>query len=154
MEEKDGAILVSVFSSVFEEFAFMFVEEAEDDAASDPGDPCPCLLAGIRFSGRQNSGVLEVAAPAELCEELAENILGLEQEELPEEASENALTELLNVSCGYFLAEKFGTDEVFDLSIPETREISGGQWAEMSGSGGWVNLEVEETPLMARAEIR
>ncbi|MFW6334786.1 MAG: chemotaxis protein CheX [Desulfosalsimonas sp.] len=153
METSENEILLQVFSSVFEEFAFMFVEEDGDDPGEDKG-LCPCLLAEIGFTGSDKKGVLEVAAPAEICDELAENILGLEQQELPEGAGENALTEVLNVACGYFLAEKYGTDEVFDLSIPETSEVSDEQWAEMASEGRYIRLLVDESPFMAKFAVR
>lgn len=153
MDEKDRAILMSVFSSVFEEFAFMFAEESED-GEPETGNPCPCVSAEINFSGKDKDGFLEIAAPKDVCDELAENLLGAEDEELPEEAGENALTELLNVACGYFLAEKFGTDEVFDLSIPGTRNLPDSEWDEMEGGGEFLMILVDESPVMARAEIR
>ena len=150
MEIQDNnALLLEVFSAVFEEFAFMFVE-AEPDL--DPGETryCPCLQAEISFESRDKKGFLEAVAPAEVCAELAENILGTEQEELPEQAEEQALTELLNVSCGYLLAERFGTEEVFDLSIPQTRAVEEQEWSALVEDGSDFCLRVDESPLLAR----
>ncbi len=149
MEINDNGLLLQVFSSVFEEFAFMFVEP---DADPEPGDSscCPCLLAEISFESRDKKGFLEAVAPVEVCAELAENILGDEQEELPEQAEEQALTELLNVSCGYFLAEKFGTEEVFDLSIPQTRPVDEQEWAALVEDDSHTRLRVDESPFLAR----
>lgn len=153
METNDNQMLVRVFSDVFEEFAFMFAEAGTD--WPEPTDVAgPFLMAEIRFEGRDKKGLLEVAAPLEICRELAENILGAEPDELPPEAGENALTELLNVCCGYFLAEKYGTGEAFDLSIPSTRPVSAGQWARMAEEGRHVRMRVDESPLLARFVVQ
>ncbi|MCF8025408.1 MAG: hypothetical protein K9K82_07965 [Desulfobacteraceae bacterium] len=149
METEDNGLLLQVFSSVFEEFAFMFVEE---DPFPEPSETsyCPCLLAEISFKSKDKHGFLEVVAPVSVCAELAENILGTDQQELPEQAEEQALTEVLNVSCGYFLAEKFGTEEVFDLSIPEIRPVSQKQWAALIEDGAHACMRVDESPLLVR----
>lgn len=153
METDDNGLLLQVFSSVFEEFAFMFVEA---DPFPEPSETsyCPCLLAEISFKSGDKKGFLEAVAPVSVCAELAENILGTDQEELPDQAEEQALTELLNVSCGYFLAEKFGTDETFDLSIPEVRPVSQKQWTSIIEDGAHVCMRVDESPLMARFELQ
>jgi hypothetical protein len=149
MDTNDSAMLLQVFSSVFEDFAFMFVD-ADDDPPEPDSECCPCLLAQISFSGRDHQGRLEAAAPEALCEELAENILGTGREELPDDAAEQAITEVLNVACGYLLAEKFGTDEVFDLSIPETRTLSESEWNELAAGGRHLFLRVDESPMLVR----
>jgi chemotaxis protein CheY-P-specific phosphatase CheC len=147
MNADDNELLVKVFSSIFEDFAFMFVEEALDIEAESPGE---CLSAKIEFKSKSKKGYLEVVAPVEFCEETAENILGTDVEELPENAGENALKELLNISCGYFLAEKFGTDEIFDLSIPETSPVSEKEWNLLFNNKLHTTFLVDESPVLAR----
>ncbi|MFP3999556.1 MAG: chemotaxis protein CheX [Desulfobacterales bacterium] len=149
MKTNDSRLLFRTLCSVFQEFAFMFVEE-DTDCPQTGDNPCPCLLARIHFSGPDKKGFLEIAAPAMVCEEIAENVLGLEHEELPENAGQNALTELLNVLCGYFLAEKFGTEEVFDLSVPGIRQMPDAEWRETIENDGHIRLLVDESPLVAR----
>ena len=151
MNTNDSALVLQVFSSVFEDFAFMFVE-ADPEPLDAETDCCPCLLAQITFAGKQHTGMLEAAAPVSLCEELAENILGTDPADLPEDGAQQAITELLNVCCGYLLAEKFGTDEVFDLSIPETRAISEPEWKDLNAGSGHVFLRVDESPMRVRLE--
>lgn len=152
MDTNDSALLLQVFSSVFEDFAFMFVEADEDPPGEDT-DCCPCLLARISFTGRQHKGLLEAAAPVTLCGELAENILGTDAGELPEDAPEQAITEMLNVSCGYLLAKKFGTDEVFDLSIPETAPLTEQEWNTLVVEGQHLFLLVDESPMLVRMAV-
>jgi hypothetical protein len=150
MNADDNELLVKVFSCIFEDFAFMFVEEALDIEAKSPGE---CLSAKIEFKSKSKKGYLEVVAPMEFCEETAENILGSDVEELPENAGENALKEILNISCGYFLAEKFGTDEIFDLSIPETRPVAEKEWDLLFNNRQHTIFLVDESPVLARFMI-
>ena len=147
MNTDDNEILMKVFSSIFEDFAFMFVEEAIDFEPHSPGE---CLRAEIEFKSFSRKGYLEVVAPLEFCDETAENILGTNIEELPENAGENALKELLNISCGYFLAEKFGTDEIFDLSIPKTTPVSENDWNLISQKRRHATFLVDESPVLVR----
>ena len=147
MSQENNELLLQSFSSVFEGFAFMFVEQEPDLDAHNHG---ACLQADITFKSRDTLGSLEVIAPEELCTELAENILGTETEDLPEDAGDNALKEILNVSCGSILAGKFGTEEVFDLSIPETRSVSEEQWNTCCNSPEYDLFWIDESPMLAR----
>ena len=147
MSQENSELLLQSFSSVFEGFAFMFVEQEPDLEAPVPG---ACQQALIEFKSRDIQGSLEVIAPEDLCTELAENILGTETDDLPEDAGENALKEILNVSCGSLLAGKFGTEEVFDLSIPETRTISQEQWNTRCDSREYELFWIDESPMLAR----
>jgi hypothetical protein len=150
MNADDNELLVKVFSSIFEDFAFMFVEAAFDLEAKNPGE---CFRAKIEFESKSKKGYLEIIAPEELCDETAENILGIDAEELPENVGENALKELLNISCGYFLAEKFGTDEIFDLSIPETSPLSQNESDLLFNDRLYTTFLVDESPVLARFVI-
>ncbi len=147
MSQDNTELLLRSFSSVFEGFAFMFVEQEPD---LDPENPGTCLQADIQFQSRDKQGTLKVIAPEDLCSELAENILGAETEELPEHAGENALKEILNVSCGSILAEKFGTEEVFDLSIPETSQVSEEHWNSCCQDGQHELFWVDESPMLVQ----
>jgi hypothetical protein len=146
MNADDNELLVKVFSSIFEDFAFMFVEEASDLETDSCGE---CFKAKIEFKSKNKKGYLEIIAPLEFCNETAENILGTDVEELPKDAGENALKELLNISCGYFLSEKFGTDEIFDLSIPETSRIPEKEWNLIFNDGMHITFLIDESPVLA-----
>ncbi|MCF8105000.1 MAG: hypothetical protein K9K64_05925 [Desulfohalobiaceae bacterium] len=147
MTKDDKELLLKVFSFVFEGFAFMFVEMEEDLLAEGSKYN---LKAGIEFKSRDSSGFLEIIAPTNFCIELAENILGTESEELPEGAGENALKEVLNVSCGCLLAEKFGTKQTFDLSIPEISPVSAEQWDRFLAGRDHAFFSVDESPMLGR----
>jgi hypothetical protein len=150
MNREDSELLLRVFASVFEDFAFMFVDNEPEE---EPEQVDACVQASISFESKIAKGVMEVAAPLAFCNELAENILGTEEEELPEDAGQNALKEFLNVACGYFLAEKFGTELVFDLSIPETRQAGPDQWANILNDDAHIDFLVDESPMLARFVI-
>jgi len=152
MTEDDHALMMQVFSSVFENFAFMFVED--DPEEEEVGAQGPFLQAEISFKSKDVAGVMEIAAPVGFCNELAENILGDEGADIPEGAGENALKEVLNVSCGYLLAEKFGTEEVFDLSIPKIRGGAEKQWHALLEGGAYDVFLIDEAPLLARLVLQ
>jgi hypothetical protein len=60
------------------------------------------------------------------------------------------LKEVVNVACGSLLAEKFGTEEVFDLSIPETDPVSLEQWEMFFREGRHTVFLVEEVQILVR----
>ena len=150
MNADDNELMMKVFSSIFEDFAFMFVEEALDLETNSVGE---CFRAKIEFKSKSKKGYLEVVAPEEFCDETAENILGTDVEELPAGSGENALKELLNISCGYFLSEKFGIDEVFDLSIPVASPVSQEEWNLLFNNKQYTTFLVDESPVLARFVI-
>lgn len=147
MNSDDNEILLGVLSEVFEGFAFMFVEE-EPDFESEAVDEC--LRTKIDFSGKGVKGFLEIIASVDFCNDLAENILGIESDELPQDAGESALKEVVNVSCGYLLAEKFGTEEVFDLSIPQIEIFPENQCKGLFTAEAHMIFLVDETPILVR----
>lgn len=147
MNTDDNDLLLKVISSIFEDFAFMFVEEASEHDTDTAGK---CLRASIEFNSRSKKGYLEVVAPVNFCDETAENIIGTDIEELPADAGENALKELVNICCGYFLAEKFGTHEIFDLSIPETSSVDENDWVNLVDKQEHALFLVDESPILVR----
>ncbi|MDZ7753474.1 MAG: hypothetical protein U5S82_17975 [Gammaproteobacteria bacterium] len=148
MNDEDRAHLLRSLASVFEGLAFMFVDEADDDL----GTADAFIGAGIEFRGRGVSGEMEIIVPADLCKELAENILGTDDDDepLPEDSAAGALAEVLNVACGYLLVQKHGDDHIFDLSIPHTRPVTAGEWDGLSKDDRYVLFAVDDAPLLAR----
>jgi chemotaxis protein CheY-P-specific phosphatase CheC len=146
MNADDNKLITKVFSSIFEDFAFMFAEEALDLEINSIGE---CFRAKIEFKSKSKKGYLEVIAPKEFCDETAKNILGIDVEELPPDSGENALKELLNISCGYFLSEKYGTDEVFDLSIPVTSPVLQKEWNLLYNNVQYTIFLVDDSPVLA-----
>ena len=151
MNQEDKELLLQVFSSVFEDFAFMFVEEATD---WEPEKPGACLRAKIDFMGRDKKGSLQIVAPLDICTETAQNVLGTEPEELPSDAGENALKELANIACSCLLAEKFGVDETFDISIPETRSFPEKKWGKLFENPRYAAMLVDESPFLVTFDCK
>ena len=87
--------------------------------------------------------------PAEMCPELAANVLGLdEDDEKVEEKARDALKELLNVSCGNILTELAGTEPVFDLSVPIVSDIGLDVWEDLKNNEDFVSLIVDDYPAL------
>lgn len=151
MDDSNQNTLLEVLTEIFEEFTFVFVEEEWADL--DPPDDGP-LLAEIAFSSHSRSGKLILAASRSLCLEMAQNVLGEEdQENLPWNASRNALQEMVNIACGNILARIYGTQENFELSVPSCLEISAEQWRKRASGEGAITLSAEGKPIVAQLTL-
>mgnify|MGYP000323609090 CR=1 FL=1 len=140
-------IILEALSEILEQFAFVFVEE--ELGPVDPPKKGAPLLAEISFSSQRLSGKLVLAASRPLCSEVAQNVLGEDdQGSLPKNASQNALQEVVNIACGNILARLYGTKEMFELSVPNCREISPEQWRKLAHKEGTIHLSAEEEPLL------
>lgn len=150
MSAQHNARLLDALTSVFEGFAFMFVDA---DVDPDALAPAPALAARIEYTGGAADGDLEVVAPVAFCDELAENILGADEDELPADAGVGALQEVVNVLAGYLLAEEYGVEQTFDLSIPRTRPLAPEEWTLLTRDDAWVAFLVDESPVLVRQGI-
>jgi hypothetical protein len=86
--------------------------------------------------------------------ETARNILGEDMEELPKDAGNNALKEMANIACGFFLAEKFGPDKVFDLSIPKSAKVSKRKLNSLLQDERYFLLSVDDSPFLVKLELK
>jgi CheY-specific phosphatase CheX len=145
---------IEIFSgsllSVLENMAFIFADPSPADMG--PEAPEQALLARMTYRGMEN-GTVCVAAPFGLCREIAVNMLGAGPGELSASEVLDALRELLNMSCGQFLTERFGEELVFDLSIPEVSPLEAGGWNSHLESPGVRLFEAEGYPLLASFSI-
>lgn len=140
-------MLSEIFCSVLENQAYMFGEPIEEGEEIPPasGD---YLQARMRFMGPFR-GELSLTVPAEVCPEIAANVLGLEpDDERVAESSEDALKELLNVTCGQVLTALAGEDPVFDLTVPEVKAVDDGQWESLLASSDTAAFIVEDAPVL------
>jgi len=152
MEEKARGKLTRVLEVVLEQLAFMFGEAVEKEELSGKAERY--LHAIMKFKGAQ-SGEIGIAVPSEIGMVLTSNILGIEEgEEVVEEKSVDALKELLNIVCGQFLTTVFGEGPVFDLSVPEVKELDREGWERMRRNPEVVGMVVEELPLLAHASMQ
>ncbi len=145
MERQRQTVVSDVFTEVLEEFAFIFVETEPDDQSEEPEK---IVCSEISFTGQELKGSMGIAVSWQKCLELADNLLGTDdQEVLSDKAVENALEELVNVVCGRLLAELYGTGVVFDLSIPEARALSRQEWENLSESENATLVYDEDEPM-------
>jgi len=140
-------IFAGILAATLENMAFIFTEELlEEDVLAEPGK---CLVVEMRFRG-PHRGRVNLAVQYPLSEELARNMLGIdEEEELKEAMAHDALKEILNMACGQFLTTRFGSKPVFDLTIPEVKEMEAKSWLELSRSSGTRLLKAENWQLAA-----
>ena len=139
-------LFTTVLSSVLEKMAFIFTEElSTEELLADPGE---CLGVEIRFQG-PHKGQVNLVAQFPLGKELAANMLGTDEEEITEEMVCDALKEVLNMACGQFLTARYGSEPVFNLSVPEVNRVEAGTWVDISSRPDSRVLEAENWQLVA-----
>ncbi len=88
--------------------------------------------------------------PGDLSAELAVNILGVDDEdELEEGDAADAVKELVNVICGQLLTSMFGTETVFQLTIPTVEELDRAGWEAAKADGEAIGLSIDDSPALA-----
>jgi CheY-specific phosphatase CheX len=107
-------ILYHAAEETLESLAFMFIEPGD---TRNPKDYSGAEAVSMYFSG-PFSGQLVLTCSDQVLPELAENMLGTE-EDIPLSQQRDALKELLNVICGNTLPAIAGKEAVFDLTMPE-----------------------------------
>jgi chemotaxis protein CheY-P-specific phosphatase CheC len=132
--------------SVLETMVFMITDELEDDELDTGAQDM--LRAEMQFSGA-HSGKAVLAAQSDLCAEIAENMLGIDEEDLNESSLEDALREILNMTCGQYLTSRWGEEEVFDLTVPNVVKIDAGQWSELAEDEQSVVIDAEGFQMVA-----
>ncbi len=99
--------------------AFIFVNDPDEDTPT----PKYTLQSSIQYSG-PNKGRLVLRCDGRFAATLAANLLGVDpQDSEAEKGRLDALRELMNVFCGNFVTEAYGTDGLYELSIPEVIPI-------------------------------
>ncbi|MBW2123555.1 MAG: chemotaxis protein CheX, partial [Deltaproteobacteria bacterium] len=105
-------LLATVFCEVLERFSFLFGELISKEEIPETGSRY--LQATMAFRG-VISGKLVLAVPEAMCPVIAGNVLGMEPvEALKIIQSDDALKELLNITCGQVLTALVGDEPVFD----------------------------------------
>ncbi len=144
-------LVENTFCEIVEKMAFMFGEMPDEDTPADA--VVDAVEASISFEGHF-SGTFTVAAPAGFCAELSANTLGLELSD-PQavEKGHDALKELLNVVCGNILTVIAGEKPVFDLSIPELKELDAAAWESRKSEDGTSMVFVDAVPVLLRLTL-
>ena len=144
-----------IFRDVMQNLAYVFCELAEKESLETPEGPF--FSAEIEFSGRV-CGSLEVVLSQKLSREVASNILGVESVGAPERgetgAEQDAVKELVSVTCGHVLTGLVGEGPVFDLSAPALRDVEGDDWARMLEDPSTSALSVDGDVVLLRLKVR
>ncbi len=119
MQEQKAATLATIFSEVLANLAFMFTDE---DLYDENGDT-QWLETSIGYRGDHN-GKLRFRCTREFTELLATNLLGTEPGEQTTTAQQDdAAKEFMNIVCGQLVTAIHGTEEVYNLTIPEIENL-------------------------------
>ncbi len=149
-QRRDCEFLAESLQSVLEKMVFMITDTLDDDEL-DTG-AVDLLRAEMEFSGSQN-GKAVLAAQSDLCAEIAENILGIDHDDVDQGSLEDALREILNMTCGQYLTSRWGEEQVFDLTVPGVTTIDTEQWTELAQDEQSVVIDAEGYQMIAAVYI-
>ena len=104
----------------------MFGEELGIDELYPEGDTYHIVT--ISFSGFKK-GNLSLIVPEGMAGEIAANVLGVsDTDERTLTLAIDSLKEVVNVLCGKILTELEGENPIFNLSVPEVKNIKEKEW--------------------------
>jgi len=119
MQQQQTATLTTIFSEVLANLAFMFSDD--EPAETPPGEVW--LETTIGYQGPK-SGNLCFWCTRSFSVLLAANLLGIDPDDADAESkADDAVKEFMNIICGQLVTALHGAEEVFQLSIPEIREL-------------------------------
>lgn len=123
MTQEHSDLLREIAGETLEQLAFIFsYADDMDPEAIWEKDATGCRVA---FNGPTQGELLLNMSTAALPE-LAANMLGLDEGEIPpEDQQQDALREALNVICGNLLPRIGGVEAVFDIQPPEILPADG-----------------------------
>lgn len=143
--------IYQVFSDVLENLAFMFAEQAEKDDI--PETISKSIEVGISFSGYAN-GALKLITTKEVCNEVAINLLGcLDASDLNPDSADDAIKELINITCGQFLTATAGTKPVFNLKPPTVIHTDQSTWKNMRDDDSSYLFKIDDEPIIINIKI-
>lgn len=120
MQQQQTATLTTVFSEVLASLAFMFT----DDEQQNPPPDTVWLETRISYFGPFR-GTLFLRCTRDFSTLLAANLLGIDSEDdQAATAAEDASKEFMNIVCGQLVTALYGTESVFNLSIPQLDVMS------------------------------
>lgn len=153
MSPEERQIVISVMAEVLETMAFMFADPYENEEI--PEEIPDAIKASMEFCGEEGFGAISLTVPAEMCMELASNILGMEPDDPNSQSkAEDALKELLNVITGRLATGVFGTKPVFTLSVPEVVIMDRDSWITEYKNPNTVKFSADSKVLLLTAEFR
>jgi len=147
-------VLLSSSIAVLERFVMMDAAAAESTlSALDPFEEADLLQASMVFRGAV-TGALTLAAPFELCVEMAANAIGVELDaELHAAQAADALGEVLNMICGYLVLE-LEPERPTDLTPPVVVGLELTEWGHLASLPATIALNVEGRPALLSCVLR
>lgn len=145
-------VIGEVFESVLQNLAFMFVEAVEKETLQNTDSPRELpekfVKSSMAFSG-PTSGRVNLMVPDELAKELAANIIGKELDKnISQKHLQDALKEVLNVTCGNLLSAVIGTKQVFDAAPPTLSEHDAAGWSAFLAEPDSIPFMIEDWPAL------
>ncbi len=134
MEQLTEDRISGMISSALERIAFVFAEPI--DASTEHSAN---RHASITFESAGDSGTIFLSAEDGFLHELAANLLGVEMEEVSDEESSQALTELANIVGGEIILALGASSIPFQLGLPGVIEAP--PTASPAASGACVESE-------------
>lgn len=139
MQNRKTATLTTIFSDVLANLAFMF----NDDEPSEPAGGEVWMETTISYRGSE-SGILRLRCPTEFAALLAANLLGIDSQDTDAgDKAEDAVKEFMNIVCGQLITTWYGSDQVFNLSIPQTQPLVEAPNFDEPGEAEATHLSVE-----------
>lgn len=115
MPQQRAATLATIFSDVLADLAFMFTDDAHEDASPDD----PWLETHIGYRGR-HCGDLRFRCTRSFTHLLAANLLGAEPGgEDAINSADDAAKEFMNIVCGQLVTALHGSEDIYNLTIPQ-----------------------------------
>lgn len=144
-------VLRDAFCQVLEKQTFLFADPTDKRRLPQSGPTY--TRATMTFRG-EPSGALVLAAPHELCRQIAANMLGMEPNDRPAiENGADALQEVLNVTCSHFLTSSAGETPVFDLSPPDASDVGEAEWKALLDDPNTLVFLCEDMPIALHLDM-
>lgn len=150
-QDEDPSVVEEALVFVLERFAFLYGEPVAVGELPEPNGELLC--AQMTFTGSRG-GMIAVAAPLELAQEMAANILGEEAIDIEVPEAADALAEVLNMACGRLANSLPEGEETTKLAPPEAYRIGLEEWRRIVGSAHTVGFVVEEHPILLTLGMR
>lgn len=139
-----------VISRILSESAFIFCDPLDEENRPDIS-AWEAVGVSLEFSGHA-AGALIMYAGRDFLRSAAANMLGIDDNgSYAAEKGIDALKEILNIIVGNLLTTVYGTDPIFDLSIPQALETGSILQKYTTESAVWLTAEGE--PLLFLIDV-
>jgi len=140
---------VGVISRILSESAFVFCDPLDEENRPDIG-AWEAEGVSLDFGGNAH-GTVWMYAGKGFLRSTAANMLGIDESCYTPEKGVDALKEILNIIVGNLLTTVYGTEPIFDLSIPQALAADSITQRYTNENAVWLTAEGE--PLLFLMEI-